>query len=284
MKKSIIALSVLLCLAFLFCACGKSQPAPAAGSAGASEPAAAPAASAPAAAPSRTGMQKIGDMADAWSALFNRNEKVINEYQGMPIMGLVTPPLAFVAAVQFDIMNPNNQDGRFNGKLMMAGYAGFLEKSGARLTFGYDEKLAKDGFGPAAKAGTRVVGSGSLALDKEYFTWETANERDGKKIERSTTEFKRLADGSMICLALSGHAINFRGDEELKDDAIYLHNGPGRYDFVIAKSATGPGFTAISFADKGDLTKEQALELFRAAGYTIEKSGGIEGGRLVLDK
>jgi hypothetical protein len=283
MKKSIVFLSVLLCLALLFCACGKSQPAPAAGSADAAQPAAAPAASEPAAAPSRTAMRTISDMANAWSALYNGNEKAINDYQGMPILGLVTPPLAFAAAVQFDIMNPTNQDGRFTGKMMLAGYSGFLERSGARLTFGYDEKLAKDGFGPAAKAGTRVVGNGSLALDKEYFTWETASERDGRKIERNYYEFKRLGDGSMICLALGGHAFNFRGDEEMKDDVIYLHNGAGRYDFVIANGGTGPGFKAISFADQGDLTKEQALELFQAAGYTIEKSGGIEGGKLVLD-
>lgn len=53
---------------------------------------------------------------------------------------------------------------------------------------------------------------------------------------------------------------------------------------MIAKAKTGPGFSAISFADKGDLTKTQALEQFKAAGYAIETSGGIEGGTLVVDK
>jgi hypothetical protein len=279
MKTRIIAFTVLLSVVLLFCACGKSAPAPAGGSVAAPQPAAGPAAS-PAA---RSGIVKISDMADAWSAIYSRNEKAINDYQGMPIMGLVTPPLAFVAAVQFDMMNPGNRDGRFEGKLMLAGYQGFVEKSGTKITFGYDEKLAKDGFGPNAKAGDRIAASGSLALDKEYFVWETFSERAGKKIERSYYEFKRLGYGSMICLALSGQTFNFRGDEELKDDAIYLHNGAGRYDFVIAKAKTGPGFTAISFADKGDLTKEQALGLLKAAGYAIETSGGIAGGKLVVD-
>jgi hypothetical protein len=201
----------------------------------------------------------------------------------MPIMGLVTPPLAFAAAVQFDIMNPNNQDGRFDGKLMMAGYRGFVEKAGARLTFGYDDTLQKDGFGPGNKAGDRQAGKGSLALDKGYFIWESFTERAGNQIDRSYTEFKRLGDGSMICLALSGHSFNYRGEKEARGEAIYLHNGAGRYDFVIAKGKTGPGFNTISFADKGDLTKEQALQLFKAAGYDIEKSGGIQGEMLVLD-
>jgi hypothetical protein len=282
MKKRIIVFAVLLGAALLFSACGKSPQAPAGGSAAAPQPAAGPAASTAAAA--RSGIQKISDMANAWSAIYSQNEKAINDFQGMPIMGLVTPPLAFVAAVQFDMMNPGNRDGRFEGKLMLAGYQGFVEKSGAKITFGYDEKLAKDGFGPNARAGDRMAASGSLALDKEYFVWETSSERAGKKTERSYYEFKRLGDGSMVCLALSGQAFNFRGDAEPKDDAIYLHNGPGRYDFVIAKAKTGPGFNAISFADKGDLTKEQALALFKAAGYAIETSGGIEGGKLAVDK
>ncbi len=278
MNKKTMILIVLMSVVLLFCACGKSPQAPA-GESSVAEPAAKPEAAEPVA----TGLLKISDMANAWNKLYGQNEKAINDYQGMPIMGLVTPPLAFASAVQFDIMNPNNQNGRFEGKMMMAGYRGFVEKSGAKLTFGYDDTLAKDGFGPAAKAGDRVAGSGSLALDPGHFIWETYSERAGKKIDRSYTEFKRLADGSMICLSMGGRLVDFRGNENPSDDAIYLHNGAGRYDFVIAKGKTGPGFQSISFAEKGDLTKEQALELFQAAGYTIEQSGGIQGGKLVLD-
>lgn len=280
MKTKLCALIAILALALMFTGCGKSAPSPAGGAAAPARPdAEAPQASAPAA----SGLRAIADMANAWNALYQGNEKAINDYEGMPIMGLVTPPLAFAAAVQFDIMNPNNQDGRFTGKMMLAGYQGFLERAGSRLSFGYDDKLQKDGFGPLNKAGDRVAGKGSLALDPGYFVWETFNERGGQKIQRDYTEFKRLADGSMICIALSGQAFDMRGEAASKDEAIFLHNGPGRYDFVIANGKTGPGFAAISFADKGDLTKAQALELLKAAGYEIEKSGGLQGGKLVLD-
>ena len=282
MKKRILVFSTLLCVALLFMACGggKSPEKPAGNSASASQPAdntAAPAAE-------KSGLQKIGDMADAWSALYNQNEAVINKYDDMPIMGLLTPAMAFISAVQFDLLNIDNKDGRFEGNLMLAGYNGFVEKAGAKITFGSDYKREKDGFGPAAKAGDRDVENGSLALDKEHYISETFTERAGRKISRSYTEFKRLGDGSMICLAFSGHTINGKGDEDISDEVIFLHNGKNQYDFIIANAKTGPEFKSISFADKGDLTKEQAIELFKTAGYIIDQSGGIKDGKLVVDK
>lgn len=283
MKKRMTAFSLLLCVALLFSACGGGKTPQKPAEESASQPAKSAEPAAPAT-PVRSGLQKISDMSDAWGALYSQNEKAINDYNGMPIMDLVTPALIFLGGVQFDMLNPDNRDGRFEGKLMLAGYKGFVEKAGARITFGYDDKLEKDGLGPAAKAGDRMASSGSLALDKEYYICETYTERAGKKINRNYSEFKRLGDGSMICLAMNGRTIDARGDEVLSDDAIFLHNGAGRYDFVIAKAKTGPEFKSISFADKGDLTKAQALELFKAAGYAIETSGGILDGKLVVDK
>lgn len=282
MKKNIMVFSAFLCVALLFTACGggKAPEKPAGESASASQPAESTAAAAPA----KAGFQKIGDMADAWNELYKQNEAVINRYDGMPIMGLVTPAVTFIAGVQFDLLNIDDKEGRIEGKLMFAGYNGFVEKAGAKITFGYDHKLQKDGFGPSAKAGDRNVESGSLELDKEYYISEEFTERAGRKISRSYHEFKRLGDKSMICLAFSSRIFNMRGDEDLSDDVIYLHNGKNQYDFVIAKAKTGPEFKSISFADKGDITKEQALELFKAAGYAIEHSGGIKDGKLVVDK
>lgn len=98
------------------------------------------------------------------------------------------------------------------------------------------------------------------------------------------TEFKRLGDGSMICLAFNGGTINMRGDEELSDDVVFLRNGRNQYDFVVAKGKNGPEFKSISFADQGDLTKEQAVALFKSAGYAIDQAGGIKDGKLTLDK
>ncbi len=282
MKKLTMSFFVFLFVALVFTACGggKSPDKPA----GESVPAPQPAERAAAPAAVKTGMQNIGDMSEAWQDLYKQNEAVINQYDGMPIMELVTPPVTFTSTVQFDLLNIDNQDGRFEGKLMLAGYNGFVEKSGARITFGSDRKLEKDGFGPAAKAGDRNVENGSLDLDKEYYIAETHTERAGRKISRSYHEFKRLGDGSMVCLALSGRTINMRGDNDISDDVIFLRNGKNQYDFVIAKAKTGPEFKSISFADQGDLTKEQAIELFKAAGYAIERTGGIRDGKLVVDK
>lgn len=284
--KNIIPVSVVLCVALGFGACGGgSESATPEEAVSAALPAAsAPAEPSPATPTPATGMQKISDMSEAWNALYNQNEKAVNEYKGMPIMGLVTPPMTFIASVQFDIMNPDNRDSRFEGKLMLAGYQGFVEKSGLKIVFGYDDKLEKDGFGPGAKAGDRMVGNGRLELDTETYVSETFTERAGKKIARTYHEFKRLSDGSMICLAQSGQSFNMRGDAENRDDAIFIHNGPGRLDFVIGKAKTGPGFNSISFADQGDLTRAQALELFKTAGYTIENWGGIQDGKLIVEK
>jgi hypothetical protein len=93
-----------------------------------------------------------------------------------------------------------------------------------------------------------------------------------------------LGDGSMICLNLSGQTLNAKGDAVISDGVIYLHNGKNQYDFVIGSNKVGPAFKTISFADKGDLTKQQAIDLFKAAGYTIDKTGGIKDGKLVVDK
>jgi len=267
------------CLVLSLIACGgsKSSDQPAGTSP------ATPAADQPASVPATTGLQSIADMSNAWTALYNQNEKAINDYEGMPILALVTPATTFITSVQFDMLNIHKQDGHFEGKLMLAGYQGFLNKAGPLLTFGYDDKLAKDGFGPLHKAGDRVVASGSLDLTKAYYVFDMYTERGGKKIAREYSEFKRLGDGSMIALSLGGQAFNMRGDAELRDHAIYLHNGPGRYDFVTAKGKAGPEFQAISLAAKGDLSKEQALELLKGAGYTIEVSGGIRDGKLTLD-
>jgi hypothetical protein len=282
MKKRIMVFFLALGVTLVFTACGggKSPQPPAGDAASASQPAD----NAPAPAPAKSSLQKIGDMAGAWSDLYKQNEAVINSYDGMPIMALVTPPVTFISTVQFDLLNIDNKDGRIEGKLMFAGYNGFVEKAGAKITFGYEHKLEKDGFGPAAKAGDRNVENGSLALDKEHYISETFTERAGRKIARDYTEFKRLGDGSMICLAFSGHTLNMKGDEDTSDEVIFLHNGKNRYDFVIAKAKTGPEFKSISFTDKGDLSKEQAIELFKTAGYTIDQTGGIRDGKLVVDK
>lgn len=282
MGKMTLKISVILIVLIWITACGggQSPQKTAADSASASRPAESAAVSAPV----KTGFQKLGDVLDAWTALYNKNEAVINAYEGMPIMELVTPTTTFLTAVQFDLLNTNNKDGRFEGVLPLAGFKGFLEKAGSKITFGYDRKLEKDGFGPMYKAGDREVENGSLDLDQKFYRAENFIERAEKRISRGYSEFKQLGDGSMICLVFDGHTINMRGDEEASDSVIYLHNGKNQYDFVVAKGKTGPGFKSISFADQGDWTKEKAIEGLKAAGYAIDQTGGIKDGKLVLDK
>ncbi|HQM64801.1 MAG TPA: hypothetical protein PK176_15920, partial [Acidobacteriota bacterium] len=208
----------------------------------------------------------------------------INNYEGMPIMELVTPATTFIGSVQFDMLNLDETDGHFTGRLMLAGYPAVMDRAGSMITFSYDFKREKDGFGPLAKAGDRMVENGSLDLKQGYYKTEDFTERGGTRIARSYHEFKRLGDGSMICMVFSGQAVDARGDAQPSDSAIYIHNGKDRYDFVVAKGTAGPGFTPMSFADKGDLTKARAIEQFQSAGYTINKSGGIRNGKLALDQ
>jgi hypothetical protein len=283
MGKMFYRVSVLLIVAPLIMACGAggtSAQKPAGDSASVAQPAE----STPAPVAVKTGFRKIGDMLEAWNALYKKNEKVINAYEGMPIMELVTPAVTFITTVQFDMLNMNSKEGRFEGVLPLAGFKGFLEKAGSRLTFGYDRKLEKDGFGPMAKAGDHEVQSGSLDLDQKYYQSETYVERAEKRISQDYAEFKMLADGSMICLVFHGQTINARGNDELSDSVIYLHNGKDQYDFVVGKGKNGPGLKSLPFPDQGDWTKEKVLEGFKAAGYTIETSGGIKDGKLVVDK
>ena len=282
MAKRTIGFCMFLCVSLWSAACGGGNSAqePAQNS----TPAAQPANRAAVPAPAKTGFEKIGDIFDAWNGLYNQNEAAINDYEGMPILELVTPATTFIGSIQFDFLNMDNRDGRFEGKLPLAGYVGFVEKAGSKIRFGYDRILEEDGFGPLAKAGDHAVENGALDLVQEYYRVENFTERGGKRISRGYGEFKRLGDGSMICLTFDGHAINARGEEVSDDSVIYLHNGNNRYDFVVGKGKTGPQFQFISFADKGDLRKEQAIELFKATGYTIDKSGGIKDGKLIIDE
>ena len=281
LRNKIIALSVLLLAAIWTSGCGKKDATqPLAGDAAA----AAKPAEAETAAPSKGGFEKIGDFLDAWSAAFKQNEEAINAYEGMPILELVTAPATFIGTSQYDLLNLENKNGRFEGTMMLSGIKGFVEKSGSKIAFGYDRTLDKDGFGPLAKTGDHEVEKGSADLDRRHYLDESTTERGGKVIVRTVNEFKQLSDGSIICLVFRGQAINARGEEEAGDSVIYIHNGKGRYDFVVGKGTTGPGFAGFSFAEKGDLTKDQAIEALKAAGYTLEKSGGIADGKIAVDK
>lgn len=225
----------------------------------------------------------ISDISDKWNELHSQNEAVINAYE-IPIMELVTGGLCFISGVQYDLLNLDNKDGRFEGKLMLAGWQGFVEKAGNKLTFGYDAVREKNGFSPNDKVGDKLAEKGSFDLSKEYYITEQFTERDGKKINRSYYEFKRLGDGSMISLELGGNMFDIKGNEKPTSDATYIKSGKDTYDFVIARAEKGTGFEPISFANNGDMTKDQAIAAFQKAGYTIDMTGGIKDGALYMNK
>ena len=101
MKKTTLGLYALVCASLALTACGggDSSQKPAATATAAAQPAGAAArpADKPAASPAKAGLQSIGDFFNAWNALYKQNEKVINAYEGMPIMELVTPGTTFIA-------------------------------------------------------------------------------------------------------------------------------------------------------------------------------------------
>jgi len=240
-------------------------------------------AAAPATNASKSDAQTITAFSNEWSALNKKHEKAINSYDGMPIIEIVAPGLAFVTGVQYDLLNSGNQDGRFEGKLVLAGFDGFIEKKGTGMTFGYDHVLDKDGFGPTQKTGDRTVENGSFDAKEGYFKTERFTERGGQKIRSDYTEIKRLKDGSMLCLDLSGHTLNAKGDQKPGNTFTFMHVRNDGLDFVVASAAKGTDFAAISFADQGEMTKAAAIELFTKVGYKIEKTGAVKDNMFVVD-
>jgi len=229
-------------------------------------------------------LKKLGDFVDAWTSRYQANEAAVNAYEGMPIMELVSPALLLAIGPQFDLLNADGADGRFEGQLIMAGKKGFIEKKGDVLTFGYSHTLDKDGFGPTAKKGDVQILEGSADLAKGSITLRNRTERDGKKITATQTEYRLLPNGGMLCLSLNGHSIDGKGEPSKFSNFIFLHNGDKKYDFVVGKAEFGPELPAVTLTEKGDLDKAKAAALATASGYKVEKTGGVVDGKLVLDR
>jgi 5-hydroxyisourate hydrolase-like protein (transthyretin family) len=225
----------------------------------------------------------ITKFSDALTTEQKKTENIINDYEGMPIMELFTPQLNLTSGVFYDVLNIDNKDGRFEGKFALSGHDGYIEKKGNISNFGYDYIVAEDNQNGKGK-GDHLVESGVFDSDKQYYKSEQYTERDGKKISVSYTEFQRLADGTFLVLQSEGNAFDSRGEEVNSNKFIYLVIGEGRYDFVIAKADIGPSFVPVLLSDKGEMTKEQANELFKSSGWKIEQTGGIKDGKLVKDQ
>lgn len=230
----------------------------------------------------KDGLNQISDFSDAWNNRYTMNEAAINNCEEV-MLELATPGLQFVTGVQYDLLNMDNADGRFDGELMLAGYPAFLERAGSKMNFGFDFIREKDGFGPTAKAGDRLVESGDCDLDQGVYRSENSTERDGKVISRTYSEFKLLDSGEMICFMTYCNGLNLKGEENTSNYSLYIKAGKDQYDFVLGKANTGTSFDKITIIDKNDLTKDEARSLMENAGFTIEKTGGISGDKLVID-
>lgn len=274
MKLKTAALYLILCMTLVISGCGGSSDSKSTGGKSANTE------KTDKQSPSK--FQKISDYADAWTTLYSQNEAAINNNDDV-IMELVTPATEFISGVQYDLLNMENRDGRFEGELMMAGFPGFLDRSGSKMSFGYDYIREENGFAPSMKAGDRIVEDGKCDLAKGWYQTEKFTERNGQKIDRSYSEFKRIKTGEMIYLGTTSYRLNSRQEADLSNTCTYVKAGKDKYDFVIGKAAKGPAFEKLTFIDKDDLSKDEARQMMEAAGYKIDKSGGIAGGTLVVD-
>lgn len=223
-------------------------------------------------------LNTIAELSDYWNNLYTGNEEAINAYE-MPILDLLLPATSFIIGIQYDLLNLTLEDGRFEGELMLAGYPGFVEKNGSLLTFGYEDVLEEDSFN--ALKGDKLNGKGNCDLENGYYFADSFKERNGAMIDRDTTEFQIESDGSMSTISLEGGTLNWNNKEDLTTTYVFIRNGKGQYDFVLANSTVGTQYEVLHL--EADMTKEKAVTLFEAAGATITKTGGIKDGVFYVD-
>ena len=225
---------------------------------------------------------RLSSFADLWSDLYDENSSVLSKSQEF-LLEAAYPALSFVTAGQYDMLNLFNQEGRFEGKLLLAGWDGFVEKHGPNFTFGYEGIREDDGWAPSDKAGDRLVEQGNCQLEDGHYFVEHYTEQDSVKISRTNTDFQVMSDGSIVCIYQSGNLFDARGDERPSSTVVYVRNGRGQFHIVVAKSEKGTDYDNILISDHGDIMKADAIRIFEQAGYTINYSGSIVGDTFVLD-
>lgn len=224
--------------------------------------------------------ETIADISEYWNELYNSNEGVINDYE-VPVIELVTPGLCFITGVQYDILNIYNEEGRFEGDLMLAGFPAFVEKKGPEIIFGYEYTYDEEGGFGNNQVGDRKVENGTCDLDSGYYYTEQYTEREGKHIRRNTYEFITSSKSGMCTLVIEGSNLNFRDEESPSTNYIFIDADNGKFDFAIAKSEHGTNFDNLYL--ENDMTKAAAIDMFKEAGAVIEYSGGIKDGNMYMD-
>lgn len=224
----------------------------------------------------------ITELSDALVETQKQTEDIVNGYEGIASLDLLTPQLNLATGAFYDLLNIDNKDGRHEGQLFMSNHDGFIEKKGSVSNFGYDHILDRDGS-LGDKKGDRSVENGVFDSQKQYYKSEQYLEREGKKTRTSYHEFQRLADGTFLILHSTGYNFDSMGNPKNYNKIIYLIVGTDRYDFVVAEAEIGADFKPVLISDTGEMTKEEARERFESSGWTTKVTGGIKDGKLVED-
>lgn len=226
-------------------------------------------------------IESIAGIVEEWSRLSTLHEEAVNGYDNMENMflplQLVGPELTLALVTEYDLLNINNQNGRFDGTLMLSGHPAFVEKNGAKLVFGSDYTVPDDGNTYSYEPGDRLVENGEADLSKIWIKSEDSVEHAGKMISRTYIEVLKMADGGMALLYFAGRV----SDSGSVTDAVFLRVSESAYEYVVASSQAGVDFDILSLGNGFD--KAQALSMLQNAGYAITESGTDVDGKLVAD-
>lgn len=224
----------------------------------------------------------ISAIADEWSRLSALHEGALNSYDNMnnlflPLQ-LVGPELTLAMCVQYDLLNVNNANGRFDGALMFNGQQAFVERTGMKLVFGSDHTVPEGSASGSQEPGDRLVEDGEADLAKLWLKSEGYTERGGAKITRSYIEVIKMSDGSMALISLSGSVDE---DGQQTAGAVFIRSGEDVYEYVVASSEAGVDFPLLSLG--GGYDRAAAKSALEGAGYTVTDSGAEVNGKLVSD-
>lgn len=217
---------------------------------------------------------------DAWTDLYAYHESTINAYTGMPIISLVVVAMPLANSLFYSLLNLDEVDGNFSGRIGFSDTEGFYNKSGDIIEFGQDNIRAEDGFTPNDLAGDRILTDGYFDASKGYFRMNDTVMRNDKAFSRTYTEFIRSDAGAFLCLYQVSSDIDYSGNEKKYNALTFISMSKTQYNFVNAEGTDGTAGALLELRE--GMTVEEATQLFLDSGYTISESGGIEEGVFVV--
>lgn len=217
---------------------------------------------------------------EAWTELYSVHEATINAYEGMPIISLVMVAMPLANAIFYSLLNLDNVDGNFSGKIGFSDAEGYYNKAGDFMEFGQDNIRADDGFVPNDLAGDRILSEGSFDASKGYFIMDDSTMRNDQVILRNKTEFIRSEDGAFVCLYQVAGDMEQSGNANKYNILTFIFMSETQYEFVNAEGTLG--VDGKNFDLTKGMTVEEAIQLFLDSGYTISETGGIEDGVFVV--